>query len=61
MGEKSKVKPTKEKRPPDQEDAAEAFLLQLQEPSCLQALILLGYFSHPQMMHLYCYLLYNTL
>lgn len=35
-------------RPPDQEEPAdEAFLLQLQEASCPQALILLGDFNHP--------------
>lgn len=35
-------------RPPDQgEDVGEVFLLQLQETSCSQALILLGEFNHP--------------
>ena len=35
-------------RPPDQEEAVdEAFLLQLQEVSHLQALVLMGTFNHP--------------
>lgn len=46
-------------RLPHQEDAAKKFLLQLQEASCLQAPILLGDFSHSEMMHFY--LLYKTL
>ncbi|PKU36949.1 tbc1 domain family member 4-like [Limosa lapponica baueri] len=34
-------------RPPDKGDPIEAFLLQLQDALCSQALILLGDFSHP--------------
>ena len=35
-------------RPPDQEEAVDkVFLLQLQEVSCLRALVLMGDFNHP--------------